>query len=464
MTIHREPFVFLAGLTHDDALIAWGAFFFDDPDDDGVGWGIVEDPDLDETLDEDRRATFGVESRPFGRAVVEVTELSTGEVAATAETSDRNHVWITGLRPDTEYRYRITVDGQPWADGPLRDWLDRGDGPDLVQTDRTYDTRFHTFPAPDTATPLRFAVLGDYGVGILASGGAGDRQRRLGAALEHAVDHAGVRLVVTTGDNIYLGDDDTVAGTGNYDDDWYFSFYEPYRYAISRVPVYPGVGNHDTGDTEVSDNRDQLADNMFTDLRFAEGAERGRASADPGLFYRFSFGSHVHFVAVDSTLAPSLDAEHLVDHPKHRSFLEGALTDEVSGWTIPFSHHPPFCAGPKHGNSQHLIDSVVPLLEQGDVRVMLSGHEHNFQHARVNGVDYLVSGAAGKVREGRPDHWEQAGTLSWADEGHFLIVDVDGDRMTIHPVTDVDADGAFTYLQPVDSDGAKTPLPIVVQR
>ncbi|CAN5844594.1 hypothetical protein BH23ACT10_BH23ACT10_21350 [soil metagenome] len=464
MAIHREPFVHLAGLTHDDALVAWGAFFFDDPDGDGAGWDIVEDPELDNVLDTDRQSTFGVESRPFGHALVEVVDLATGEVAAAAETAERNHVWIAGLQPDTSYRYRITIDGEPWADGPRRDWLDLGDGPDLVETDRVYDTRFRTFPAPDTPAPLRFAVLGDYGVGILASGGAGDRQRRLGAALERAVDHAGVRLIITTGDNIYLGDDDTVAGSGNHDDDWYFSFYEPYRYAISRVPVYPGVGNHDAGDTELSDDRDQLDDNMFTELRFADSDDGGRASLDPGLFYRFSYGSQVHFVAVDSTLAPGMDAEHFVDHPRHRKFLERVLTDDAPGWTIPFSHHPPFCAGPKHGNTEHLVDSLVSLLERGGVRVMLSGHEHNFQHASVNGVDYIITGAAGKVREGRPDGWEQAGTRSWIDEGHFLVVDVDVDRMTIHPVTDVDDDGRFTYVQPVDRDGAPASVPIVVDR
>ena len=464
MTVHLEPFVHLAGLTHDDVLIAWGGFFFTDPDRDGVGWGIVEDPDLADVLEDDRRASIGVESRPFGAAEVEVVELATGEVAGRATTDARNHVWIRGLRPDTEYRYRVTIDGEPWAEGPRLDWLEGDDGPDLVQTDRVYDTRFRTFPAPDAAAALRFAVLGDYGVGILAADGAGDRQRRLGAALENAVDHAGVRLIVTTGDNIYLGEQDTVAGTGNFDDDWYFSFYEPYRYAISRVPVYPGVGNHDTSDTEVSDNRDQLADNLFTDLRFASDAESDRASLDPGMFYRFSYGSAVHFVAVDSTMADSLDVEHFVLHPRHRDFLERQLVEGPDGWVIPFSHHPPFCAGPKHGDAPHLVEAVVPLLERGGHHVMLSGHEHNFQHNRVRGVDYLVTGAAGKVRDGRPERFDEVGTQSWAAEGHFLVVDVDDDEMVIHPVTDVDADGRLTYLRRTTPDGGEAAGPIRVSR
>jgi hypothetical protein len=278
------------------------------------------------------------------------------------------------------------------------------------------------------------------------------------------VDHAGVRLVVTTGDNIYLGDEDTVAGTGDSDEDWYYSFYEPYRYALSRVPFYPGVGNHDTGDTEVSDNRDELADNLFTELRFADGAEVGRASVDPGLYYRFRWGADIEFVAIDSTMSSTLDEDHYIEADHHQQFLRDTFdvsTDEVR-WRIPFSHHPPYCAGPKHHDTEHLVEHLVPLLREAGVPVMLSGHEHNFQHQQVDGIDYLVTGAAGKLREGEPDRLEQAGTHCWADEGHFLVVDVDGDRMTIHPVTDVDDDGELTYLERRTPDGQVEAGPITV--
>ncbi|MEX2621738.1 MAG: hypothetical protein WD250_16095 [Egibacteraceae bacterium] len=71
---------------------------------------------------------------------------------------------------------------------------------------------------------------------------------------------------------------------------------------------------------------------------------------------------------------------------------------------------------------------------------------------------------AGKLREGRPDRLEQAGTRSWATEGHFLIVDVDDERMTVHPVTDFGVDGELTYLRATTPDGQGAPMPIVVPR
>lgn len=166
--------------------------------------------------------------------------------------------------------------------GELFDWdLERRT---LGPSRRRYENRFRTFPATDASPPVRFAVLGDFGVGILAADEEAEEnalhQTRLARALERTCDGGDVLLVLTTGDNVYL---DTT-GTGNEDDDWYASFYAPYRYAINRVPVFPTVGNHDAGDTESSDDRDQLADNFFLEqglskldplARSAEGTTKG---------------------------------------------------------------------------------------------------------------------------------------------------------------------------------------------
>jgi tartrate-resistant acid phosphatase type 5 len=467
--IHREPFVHLADLTHEHALIAWGAFFFTDPDGDGDGWRIVEDPDVHAAAGDGRRETIGVSSAPYGTAEVIVTDAATGAVVALATTSDANHVWVRGLAPDTEHTYRILIDGEPWGASATFDWVDRGDGPDLVRTDRGYDHRFRTFPAPDVAAPLRFAVLGDYGVGILGGDDDARRQLRIADALERAVSHAGVRLVLTTGDNVYLGEEDTADGFGDEDDDWYSSFYQPYRYVIDRVPFFPGVGNHDTGESERSDNRSQLADNLFTDLRFAPAVADGRAALDPGLYYRFRYGADIEFVCIDTTEAEELEGHtYFFDHPAHRDFLEASFpvaVDQVTGprWRIPFTHHPPFTAGPDHENLQPLIDRLVPLLHRSRTPCVISGHEHNFQHNLLDGVHGIVSGAAGKLDRERPERFDAAGTRSWAAEGHLLIVDVDGERLTVHPVTDVDGDGAFTYLERSTPAGEQVTGPVEVE-
>lgn len=273
--------------------------------------------------------------------------------------------------------------------------------------------------------------------------------------------------MLTTGDNIYrqggfLG---TGGDTGDEDDDWYFTYYQPYRYVINRVPVYPSIGNHDAGETEERDDRAQLVDNFYINERIAGEEAAGRASVDPGLFYRFRFGSGVEFVCIDTSKEPTVfdKKKRLFKHPKHQEFLAAALPETNGGppaWRIPFCHHPPFCAGPKHGNTDRM-ERLVEQFERAGVRLVLSGHEHNCQHSRRNGVDYVVTGGAGKVRSGEPDGFEEAHTASWAAEHHFLLVTVDGRRMTIRAVGALEG-GQLVDIKRKAPDGSAVNGPIVI--
>ena len=212
---HFEPFLHLAGVADDKALIAWGGFWFRRDDEPDGSWRIVDDTELGDVAQRPRSETIGARSKPYGHAVVEIER--DGEVMARAETAEHNHLWLHGLQPDTEYRYRVLVDGELWADGERWDW-DAGAGT-LRRRGRRYDNRFRTFPAPQTRAPVRFAVLGDFGVGILRRGEDSDRQAGLARALERAVDGYDARMVLTVGDNVYLGVQGSTSGTGNEDDD-----------------------------------------------------------------------------------------------------------------------------------------------------------------------------------------------------------------------------------------------------
>ena len=457
LEVHFEPFLHLAGLAHDEALIAWGGFYFRRGDSPYGEWRIVDDEELVAVAPVPRSETIGARSEPYGHAVVEVEHR--GEVVARAGTDEHNHVRVTGLEPDTEYSYRVLVDGRPWAAGERRDW-DR-EQRSLVPAGRSYDNRFRTFPAADSDAPIAFAVLGDFGVGIVDRGAAGERQLRLAHALERALGPRAIRLVLTTGDNVYLGHEDS-AGTGNEDDEWYASFYQPYRYIINRVPVFPTVGNHDAGDSERSDDRAQLEDNFFLDHRFRPHVEAGRASLEPGLFYRLPVGANLELICLDTSLASDMDVEHYFDDPAHREWVRDALRQPAGRWRIPFSHHPPFCAGPEHGNTAPMVDRLVPLFREGGVRLVLSGHEHNFQHAVVDGIHYVVSGAAGKLRSEPPTGFEAARTRAWAAEGHFLLVTLDAERILVEPVRDVGERGEPELIEPRDPRGEPAPAAIEI--
>ncbi len=438
--IHREEFVHLVDLSHDRALIAWGAFWFRRDHADGQ-WNILDDSELQASVG--RRTSIGHGAEPFGDACVEVLNAG-GEVVAQARTADRAWVWVEGLEPDTAYRYRIYVDGREWAPGTRWDWVPTAAGGYDLGPGRAYDLQFRTFPSPDFATPfVRFAAMGDYGVGIKSDSESSRRQRRIAEVLDELVRHHDARFVLSLGDNIYQGEQGQVdEESGGEDDDWYSSFFQPYRYVISRVPVFPAIGNHDTTDTEGSDDRAQMEDNFHVHERFRE--RQDRASVGPGLFYRFCYGGDLELVCID-TSQDSEDPRYrrFFQVPDHQQWLLDALEAADPAWRIPFSHHPLFCAGPEHGNDQEMLEALLPLFEDGGVRLVLAGHEHNFQLSEVEGRTYVVSGAGGKLREQVPEGFDDAHTTAWAAQAHLLVVEVDGDEVRLTPVSGLMPDGSL---------------------
>ena len=469
---HAEPYIYLAGLTHKAALIAWGGFYFrvrqhkQDGD-----WKLIDDRDL-QHVHPPRRETIGARSEPYGPARVEVSD-STGKVVSFAETTTTNHAWLTGLEPNTDYSYRIVVNGEEWGAGERRDWVAEPAKQGLIKSGRAYLNRFRTHPHPDESAPLTFAALGDFGTGVRKPSKPEKRQSEVALALEKAIEDRGVRLILTTGDNIYAGR--TFLGlpagaTGDEDDDWFFTFYQPYRYIINRVPVYPCVGNHDSSEAEASDDRQQLIDNFFLNERFSGEEAAGRASIGPGLFYRFRYGADIEFICIDTSRQSLLFGKRFFEHPKHTPFVETALAiaagvaGHVPAWRIPFSHHPPYCAGPRHFNSKSMIERLVPLFERAGVRAVFSGHEHNFQYTSSGKVHYFVTGGGGKVRLERPSQFSQAQTSAWASAGHFLLVEVDSRQMTVTPIGEIGRDGTLSDLPITTPKNHRVPTPIIIER
>ena len=450
----------LADLAHDRALVTWGAFYFvrDHAD---QRWAVVDDDHLPDLVG--RRTCIGTEAEPFGDTTVEVLDPS-GAVVTRASTDERTWVWMEGLEPDTEYHYRVTVDGEPWADGQLWDTVpDPRGGYDLMPSHRSYDLRFRTWPHPETPTPtFQFVAVGDYGVGVRSDSEPSRRQRRIAEVLDTLVTEQDVRLVISLGDNIYQGEvGEFGANTGAEDDDWYSSYYAPYRHVLARVPVFPAIGNHDTSDTESSDDRAQLEDNFHLQQRF-DGTE-GRSSVGPGLFYRLRFGRDVELVAIDTSLDSESDSVHRhFQAPHHRQWLEEVFSAGDVRWRIPFSHHPAFCAGPMHLNDEEMCEDLIPLFATGGVCLVLAGHEHNFQISEVDDRTYVVSGAGGQVREELPEEFEQAGTTAWSGQAHLLLVEIDGEQARLTPFSGLLADGTPQLMTALTPQGHVVRPPFVV--
>jgi tartrate-resistant acid phosphatase type 5 len=458
---HAEPFLHLAGLSHKSVLITWGAFYFQTRT--RERWKLVDDDDL-KYIHPPRRESIGARSDTYGPAHVNVYDTAGALVSSTfVETC--NHCWVAGLSPDTQYRYEVIVKGQTWAEGERWDWLP-GDTQGLVQGGGRYVNEFRTHPDPllEPAGTFTFAVLGDYGTGIRRSTPT-RRQREVALAMQQAFASHDVRLILTAGDNIYAGNRILglpVGAQGDEDDDWFFTFYQPYRYMVNRIPVYPCIGNHDSGETEDRDDRDQLLDNLYLQERIANEESAGRASVDPGLFYRFRYGRDVEFICLDTSKESFWRQGRLFEYPKHWNWIEQTLADAGVKWRIVFCHHPPFCAGPQHSNTDGM-EKLLPLFARGGVRVVFSGHEHNFQHSRHHGIDYFVTGAGSKVRRGAPGGFDRAHTVSWSDNAHFLLVTIDGGEMRVKPIGEP-AEGAIDEIPRYSPTLERVTGPLIVRR
>jgi tartrate-resistant acid phosphatase type 5 len=435
---HAEPYLHLAGLSHKSALIAWGAFYFKTRS--REQWKLVDDRDL-RHVHPPRRESIGAHSDPYGPARVNVYDEGSGSLVASSFTEASNYCWVAGLAPNTDYRYEVLVKGEPWGVDERWDWV-RGSDQGLVQQGGRYVNRFRTHPDPtlESTDSFTFIVIGDFGTGILRSTPT-RRQYEVAQAMQVAFEQHDVRMIVTTGDNIYAGHrilGMPIGATGDEDDDWFFTFFQPYRYMLNRIPVYPCIGNHDTAETEDRDDREQLLDNLYLRERIASDESSGRASMDPGLFYRFRYGRDVEFICIDTSKEDFFKGRRLFEYPKHWEWVDQTLVpDAAARWKFVFCHHPPFCAGPNHHNSDRM-KALLPLFERAGVRVVLTGHEHNFQHSLHERIDYFVTGAGSKLDRGRPDRFAEAHTVSWSNHAHFLLVTIAGSTMTVRVIGEID--------------------------
>jgi hypothetical protein len=83
----------------------------------------------------------------------------------------------------------------------------------------------------------------------------------------------------------------------------------------------------------------------------------------------------------------------------------------------------------------------------------------------VDGIHYFVTGAAGKLRRTAPDSFEQAHTVTWATECHFLLGKIQGDTMTVRALGEIDTqDQAPADITRLDPQGRPHVGPIEVFR
>ena len=352
---HAEPYVYLAGLSHKSALIAWGAFYFKAHSDGRAK--LVDDQDL-QWVHPPRCDSIGCTSTPYGPARVEVHDESGALVAdgAHQHAQPLRHLRAAAQHALHLHRHReARALGRRASAGTgtrsCRGWCS------ATASTATSSARCRIRRRRSTG-PFSFIVIGDFGAGMRKPSTEKRRQFEVAQALERAVDQYDARLILTTGDNIYASKRFLLwtGDSGDEDDDWFFTYFQPYRYVLNRIPVCPSIGNHDTRETEEHDDREQVMDNMYLRERLAGEEAAGRASVSPGCS-TVSASSSRHRVRlhrhVEGGLLPPRTPVRVSEAlGLHRAGVPAGVRTGGIRWRIPFGHHPPFCAGPQHHNTR----------------------------------------------------------------------------------------------------------------
>lgn len=325
-----------------------------------------------------------------------------GEPALTGSVHESAPVQIHGLQaegllPARTYRYRLETEDGGAVGGAT----------------------FRTAPGPEGERVV-FLALGD-------SGGTDDDDGELLEAVDGALDEVRgvtgdedqqarvVRAMLGTDPDLILHTGDLVYPAGARED-YPEAFFRPFAPLISRVPLYPTLGNHDV---KTEGGAPLLETFMVPD----NGVQ------PDGRTYSFD-RANVHFTCLDVVTTP-YDAGS-----PQLAWLDRDLESTDRTWKVVWFHVPAVSAS-RSGGSDSLLSTVGALLEKHGVDLCLSGHDHVYaRFFPVGRVTYVTTGGGGKSLYAVHDD----ARLAYAESVfHFVEVTVDGRELRLRAI---DAGGA----------------------
>jgi hypothetical protein len=244
---------------------------------------------------------------------------------------------------------------------------------------------------------VRFAVIGD--------SGRGDQpQHEIAQQMVAWRAKFPFDFVLMLGDNIY---------PPNTPEDYVTKFEEPYRALLDAgVTFHAAIGNHDPPG-EINYARFNMEGRRYYTFRENERRLSGLV------------GAGVRFFVLDSR---GFD-------PGQLAWLQAELAKSETAWKICYFHHPLYTSGRYTSGARALRLVMEPLLINGDVDVVLSGHEHFYERITPqHGISYFISGGAGSLRRG--DITPSPRTARGFDtDYHFMIMEVSGDTLYFQAIS-----------------------------
>jgi predicted phosphodiesterase len=247
--------------------------------------------------------------------------------------------------------------------------------------------------------PVRIGVFGDSGFGS-----------RVTYNLAERMAQEDLDFVIHTGDVVYNIEENTDPFEA-----FRLKWYLPLKPLLTQLPVYPVVGNHDV---------EQEA--MWDGLPFYYRAFPPFADPDSdneGLNQWYAFGvKDVQFLLLDSQTFFGEDG-----YGAQNEWLADRLADERFTDTVTVLHVAPYTSSNHRYDGQQIQFVWMPMFEESNVRLVLSGHSHNYERLTYNGITYIVSGGGSEVLY--PLLTELPFSQAFAAQSHYVVLEIDSEQI-----------------------------------
>jgi len=285
---------------------------------------------------------------------------SYGSSAGTTEfDSDHQHKkLITGLTPGMKYYYKVTINGVEY---PGTFYAAPADGTANISFLAYGDTR--TFPMDHDL------VIED--INTLYNTVSGEKYQTI---LIHSGD-----LVGEEGDE------------HNFDLEYFNPNADEIQTMLQNLPMQANRGNHE-GDAAAFL---KYYPYPYPDPDTNPNADPELILGDLQLFWSFDYGP-VHFIMLDHyVVLDDEEADEYAFGSEQLAWLADDLANTTKTWKVIVVHHPGWTASlfeDGHSSSAAVQEHIHPLCKTHNVQLVLSGHNHYYARALVEGITYITTG------------------------------------------------------------------------
>lgn len=291
---------------------------------------------------------------------------------------------IEGLAADTQYFYRVVSKA--------------ANGQQIESEVSTFQT------ACGRGTPIAFAVISDT-----------QKNPKVAGAIAELAWAQRPHFLLHPGD---------LVDKGKKDSDWREEFFPSMHPLISRVPLFPVLGNHE-----------QNAKNYFDYM----------ALPDPEYYYSFSYGD-ADFFMIDSNRKVEPESEQY-------EWLEKQLAASTATWKFVCHHHPPYSSDEndygdlwksnKSTRGDERVRQLVPLYEKYGVDMVWTGHIHSYERTwpikeneavQAGGTIYMITGGGGGGLE-TPGPYRPFFQNHVRRAHHYVMVHIHGKTLELRSFT-----------------------------